>query len=444
MTVHDIDPDFPAEIWPQHWERMKRAGSLTFEAKAMGFFHSEDRPKLARAIRQAIDRGVPSDMDIRGITATGKPRWTQTICVPHVVNGKTVRLTGTFQDITDRKRAEEEEERLAAHLRHSQKMEAIGLLAGGVAHDFNNYLTVILANADLPTDIMQRGLDEESAETVKAGLEETKNGGNRASRLTQQLVSIGRKKMLKGEVLDLRQVMGEAKQMLRGLLREEIEFKVLVQEDVHRIRVDAGQIEQIVMNLVLNARDAIEGAGTLTVECANVVLDDAHGAANIGANTGPHVMLGVSDTGSGMSRKTIEHIFEPFFTTKPNRGKGTGLDLPPSTESPHRPVPISASKANRERAPRFESIFLRSKKTRKGRRRPKEFCRPARTQAVRPVTRATKTLSSSAFISLPIASFSTAITWSLEPAGSRLRAGVSIIVVLGFLWPDSSWTCRNL
>ncbi|MCH8150488.1 MAG: hypothetical protein IH987_21335, partial [Planctomycetes bacterium] len=349
-----------------------------------------------------------------------------------------------FQDITDRKRAEEEEERLAAHLRHSQKMEAIGLLAGGVAHDFNNYLTVILANADLPTDIMQRGLDEESAETVKAGLEETKNGGNRASRLTQQLVSIGRKKMLKGEVLDLRQVMGEAKQMLRGLLREEIEFKVLVQEDVHRIRVDAGQIEQIVMNLVLNARDAIEGAGTLTVECANVVLDDAHGAANIGANTGPHVMLGVSDTGSGMSRKTIEHIFEPFFTTKPNRGKGTGLDLPPSTESPHRPVPISASKANRERAPRFESIFLRSKKTRKGRRRPKEFCRPARTQAVRPVTRATKTLSSSAFISLPIASFSTAITWSLEPAGSRLRAGVSIIVVLGFLWPDSSWTCRNL
>jgi signal transduction histidine kinase/CheY-like chemotaxis protein len=235
-------------------------------------------------------------------------------------------IIGSWIDITDRKRAEQEKERLEAQLRQAQKMEAVGQLAGGVAHDFNNILTVVLGNAELLLSTAERGPDEHFTNVVKSGLEAIKFAGHRAAALTRQLLAFGQREMASVEVLDPDPVIRDAEKMVRQLLREDIVFDVDVASDTRRIRADAGQFEQVVMNLVINARDAMPKGGTLTVKCSNADLNEAHAAAHIGARPGPHVVLAVSDPGVGMSNETMERMFEPFFTTKPT-GKGTGLGL---------------------------------------------------------------------------------------------------------------------
>jgi PAS domain S-box-containing protein len=205
-------------------------------------------------------------------------------------------------------------------LRQAQKLEAIGQLAGGVAHDFNNILMVQLGYCDL----MKGALREE--DPLAKDLSQIKACAERAAALTRQLLAFSRKQTLQPEVLDLNVAVGNIEKMLRRLIGEDIDFVTAPAKDLWRVKADPGQIEQVIMNLAANARDAMPRGGKLTIETANVDLDEDCVRNHVGATAGPHVMLAITDNGCGMDGKTKSRLFEPFFTTK-EKGKGTGLGL---------------------------------------------------------------------------------------------------------------------
>ncbi len=205
-------------------------------------------------------------------------------------------------------------------LRQAQKLEAVGRLAGGIAHDFNNVLSVVLTYSAF---LMR---DAPPGSRLHDGLGEIRNAGERAADLTRQLLAFSRRQLLAPRMLDLNEVLSGIGKMLTRTLGENMELRTVLEPELGRVRADRSQIEQVVMNLVLNARDAMPGGGTVTVETANVTLDDRHAREPVGATPGPYVMLSVKDTGSGMDRETQARAFEPFFTTK-ETGKGTGLGL---------------------------------------------------------------------------------------------------------------------
>jgi len=209
---------------------------------------------------------------------------------------------------------------LEKQLFHAQKMEAVGRLAGGVAHDFNNLLTVILGFTEV---ILAAPLD---APLDRSQLEEVQNAGLKATSLTRQLLAFSRRQVLTPRVLDLNATVSEIEKMLRRLLGEHIEVVTLLRPGVGLVKADPSQIEQVLMNLAVNARDAMPEGGKLTIETANVHLDEAYCREHVDAEPGDYVMLAITDTGHGMDEDTKAHIFEPFFTTK-EAGKGTGLGL---------------------------------------------------------------------------------------------------------------------
>ncbi|HLA10184.1 MAG TPA: ATP-binding protein [Pyrinomonadaceae bacterium] len=202
----------------------------------------------------------------------------------------------------------------------SQRLEAVGQLAGGVAHDFNNLLTVIGGYCDM----MLEALDPVDANRQK--VEEIQKAASRASSLTRQLLAFSRKQVLQPVVLNLNSVVADIEKMLTRVIGEDIEFRTNLQSDLGNVKADPGQIEQVIMNLAVNARDAMPAGGKTTIETANTYLDETYAQHHVAVIPGPFVMLAVSDTGVGMDEETKEHIFEPFFTTKA-LGKGTGLGL---------------------------------------------------------------------------------------------------------------------
>jgi len=226
--------------------------------------------------------------------------------------------------VAERKRAEAERQRLEAQLRQVQKLEAVGQLAGGVAHDFNNILTAILGNVELGLSAL--GSPLASSDTVRQALEQIDRSAQRAAELTHQLLAFSRQQISQPQVLDLNRMLAEMEKMLRRLLTENILLSLRQAPQLKPVRIDAGSLEQVIVNLAVNARDAMPDGGRLLLETADVVLDEAHARQHADARPGPHVMLAVSDTGIGMSRETQERIFEPFFTTK-GLGRGTGLGL---------------------------------------------------------------------------------------------------------------------
>ena len=226
------------------------------------------------------------------------------------------RVTGVFQcadDIT-------EEEGLQRQLLHAVKMEAVGRLAGGIAHDFNNALMGIMGYADLV--MMRLGADHPLCSMV----EEIKRAGERASSLTRQLLAFSRKEMSQPQILNLNRVIADLEKMLRHLIGEDIQLTTTLEPALCQVKIDPMQVEQIITNLMINARDAMPRGGRIVLETANVELDDSYGLQHLDVRPGRYVMLTVTDTGIGMSPETLSHIFEPFFTTK-GEDKGTGLGL---------------------------------------------------------------------------------------------------------------------
>jgi nitrogen-specific signal transduction histidine kinase/ActR/RegA family two-component response regulator len=216
-------------------------------------------------------------------------------------------------DITDRKQLEEQ-------LRQSQKMEAVGRLAGGIAHDFNNLLMVIQGYADLLAERLPAG------DPLRRNAEQIQTASQRATSLTRQLLAFSRKQMLAPKVISVQSILGDMERILRRLIGEDIQLETSSAPDVGLIKADRSQIEQVILNLAVNARDAMPQGGRLTIETANVDLDASYARSPVVLAPGKYVMLAVTDNGCGMDAETQTHIFEPFFTTK-EKGKGTGLGL---------------------------------------------------------------------------------------------------------------------
>ena len=238
------------------------------------------------------------------------------------------RVTRAFEDMRNtlqrneeqRQQHEVQRQQLEGQLRQAQKMDAMGRLAGGVAHDFNNLLTVIKGNSSLLVERLQ------SDDQLLGRTQQIENAADRAASLTRQLLAFCRMQVLQPKILDLNMLVSEMCKLLRRLIREDIAFAFHASESLGRVKADPGQIEQVIMNLVVNAGDAMPSGGTLTIETRNVTVDEQYALARPPILPGEYVLLAVADTGHGMDAETKSRIFEPFFTTK-EQGKGTGLGL---------------------------------------------------------------------------------------------------------------------
>ena len=242
------------------------------------------------------------------------------LSVSRVGSGKTPSFVAFIRDISDRKRVEHANVALEEQLRQSQKMDALGRLAGGVAHDFNNMLSVVLSYSDMILEDLNEG------DPIREDIEQIHVAAKRATDLTRQLLTFSRQQVIEPRVLDLNDVLVRMDKMLQRVVGEDVELTSIPDPSLGRVRVDPGSIEQVIMNLVVNARDAMPKGGKLTMETANLVIDEEFARIHLGAKLGAHVMLAVTDTGTGMDKATQTRIFEPFFTTK-QTGKGTGLGL---------------------------------------------------------------------------------------------------------------------
>jgi PAS domain S-box-containing protein len=415
LYIADIDVDFTRDRWPQHWQELKRAGSLFFESwlrPRMGSpFHVEIRAnymtfggrdyncafvrditersraleslaaserrlrdaqrlahigswqwvvatdtvtwseelyriagqdpslpapsyaalaacytpgsweQLSAAVAEVLKGGSPYELELAMVRPDGGTR-----CVltrgesDHDDSGRIVGLQGTCQDISQRKLEEEAREKLESQLHQAQKLESVGRLAGGVAHDFNNLLMGIMNYVELCQDELA------PEHPVRGYLDEITRDAQRSADITKQLLAFARKQVIAPKVLDLNDALVGMLKMLRHLMGEDIAVNWMPGTHLWPVKIDHGQLDQILANLCINARDAIAGVGRVTIETANVTLDQAYCAEHPGTAPGEYVGLAVSDTGCGMSQDVLAHIFEPFYTTK-EVGKGTGLGL---------------------------------------------------------------------------------------------------------------------
>jgi PAS domain S-box-containing protein len=313
MGIWDWNAQTHQITWSEGSERLFGLTPTTFNQTDTAFFdiiHPQDRQQFFGAIQKAAVDNSRFIVEYRVIWPDNSLHWMSS-------QGKVIaydqtnplRLLGTIHDITARKILEEQ-------LYQAQKMEVVGQLAGGIAHDFNNLLTVINGYIALALD----NLDPK--DPLYSDLMQVNKAGERAAGLTAQLLAFSRKQMLQPRLLSLNELALNLEAMVKQLIGETITLKMITQPDLGRVKADPNQLEQVILNLVVNARDAMPEGGELAIQTANVELAEFQ----TGLQPGPYVMLAVSDTGLGMDRETQNHIFEPFFTTK-ERGKGTGLSL---------------------------------------------------------------------------------------------------------------------
>jgi PAS domain S-box-containing protein len=278
----------------------------------MRHVHPEDHP-VVQAAEEASKRGERFQAEYRVIRQDGRVIWVNDTAVVVPGSDSHPLMEGIIVDITERKQFE-------AQLQQARRMEAVGRLAGGIAHDFNNLLTIIKGYTELAL-MRAKGLPE-----LKTDIERIEDASERASGLVRQLLAFSRRQVLQPKVLDLNGIVVGLDKLLRRLMDEDIEMLTVADQPVGAIKADPGQVEQVIMNLVVNARDAMPDGGRLIVETANVELDAGYARDHATVRPGRYVMLAVSDTGTGMTAETVAHIFEPFYTTKES-GRGTGLGL---------------------------------------------------------------------------------------------------------------------
>jgi two-component system, cell cycle sensor histidine kinase and response regulator CckA len=275
--------------------------------------HAEDRDRIIKETQDELLSHGRTTHEYRFRHGDGTYRWTRgdLRLVRYGIN-EAVEVVGAWTDITERKRLERQSVQ-------NLKLEAIGRLAGGVAHDFNNLLTVINGFAEMAVNRLS------ADDAVRKMLEQVVAAGIRAAGLTRQLLAFSRKAMSVPKILDLKAIVAEVEQMLRRVIGDDIEMIVVSDADVGAVKADSGQIEQVIMNLVINARDSMPKGGSITIEIRNTMLDDDYVRVHPDARVGPHVVLAISDTGCGIDESAMAMIFEPFFSTKGDLGTGLGL-----------------------------------------------------------------------------------------------------------------------
>jgi PAS domain S-box-containing protein len=284
--------------------------------------HPDDLERVVGEVQRYVAEGREwFAQEYRVVTPSGEVRWVDDrTTVERAPDGSVRVLQGVLLDITDRRLAEQEQARLREQLQQAMKMEAIGRLAGGVAHDFNNLLTAIIGNADLAL------LDLGPEHPLRAPLEEVLRASSRAAELTRQLLAFGRRQVIAPRALDLNAVVENLHRMLTRVLGEDIDLQTSLARPLGAVRADPGQVEQCLINLAINARDAMPAGGRLRLTTTERELDETACRGLPTLRPGPHVVLSVADDGVGMTPEVQAHAFEPFFTTKP-AGSGTGLGL---------------------------------------------------------------------------------------------------------------------
>jgi two-component system, cell cycle sensor histidine kinase and response regulator CckA len=282
--------------------------------------HPEDSKRVREEEAIAFEKRTTFRAQLRATDPSGQTRWSSVVATPRPQPDGTIIWDGIEFIITDLKRAEEQRASLERQLEQAQRMESVGRLAGGVAHDFNNMLGVVLGHAELGKADLPQG------HPVRTNLDGIEKAAQRAKELTLQLLAFARKQAIVPRVLDLNEVITKTLHILQRLIREDIRLAWCPAGELWRLRMDASQLDQILTNLCVNARDAIAGAGTVTISAANESLSVNSAPAHPDLPPGDYVRLTVTDDGRGMDRETLAHIFEPFFTTK-GVGAGTGLGL---------------------------------------------------------------------------------------------------------------------
>jgi PAS domain S-box-containing protein len=310
---------------PSYWSMLGYDADMRLQSAAawMEMIHPDDQQAVCTANKDCLENRCETFLiEYRMRTSEGNWKWVQGRgkAVARDNSGHALRMVGTHIDITERKQAEEEREKLKAQLQQSQKLESVARLAGGIAHDFNNMLTVIQGHADLA--IMNMMPDDPNLHRFSA-IQDTVH---RSADLTRQLLAFARKQPIAPKVLDLNATIEKMLTMLRRLIGEDVNLTWSPGQGIWPVKVDPSQIDQILANLCINGRDAIAGVGNIIVETGNSILDEQYCASHEGFTPGEYVRISINDDGCGMDRQTTAKIFEPFFTTK-GIGKGTGLGL---------------------------------------------------------------------------------------------------------------------
>ncbi|HEY6097023.1 MAG TPA: PAS domain S-box protein, partial [Candidatus Deferrimicrobium sp.] len=324
LAIVTFDPEGVVTMWNPAAERIFGWSESEALGTRLPFVPAERQEEFLALRRRALLGEVFTEPELHRRRADGSPIVVSVSTSPlRRPDGTIYGIMSILMDVTERKAAEEIRNRLTMveeQLRQSQKLEAVGRLAGGVAHEFNNLLTAISGYSDL---LLHR-LPEYS--TLRRDVEEIRKAGDRAAALTRQLLAFSRRQVLQPKVLDLNAVVTNMEPMLRRMVGERIVLAADLSPSLSWVKADPGQIEQVIVNLTLNARDAMPDGGRLTIATADAELSPAYAAVHPEVLPGPHVLLSVADTGHGMDDETQSHLFEPFFTKK-GVGKGTGLGL---------------------------------------------------------------------------------------------------------------------
>ncbi len=322
-AILSLDLEGILTSWNFAAERMYGYEASEVLGRHISLFTPPDRlDELAEMLKQ-----IPRDGEIRHYSTQrlrkDGTRLDVSVTVSPIrdASGEITGSSGIIRDITQRLAAERERRTLTVRLNQSERLESLGRLAGGIAHDFNNLLMVILNYANFASDEL------DGNEAARADLGQIHAAAERASKLTHQLLAFARRKVLQPQVVNLNDVVTGVEQFLRRTIGEQVDFVTALSADLWRVEADAGQLEQVLVNLAVNARDAMPEGGVITIDTENVEIDDGHVEFRPGLMPGRYVRFRISDTGCGMEQDVLDHVFEPFFTTKPH-GEGTGLGLP--------------------------------------------------------------------------------------------------------------------